>query len=113
MQKNNPLYHIAEAEVWEAQKQGDTYVPTDFKREGFIHCSTAAQLPGTAQRFYRGRTDLVLLTLDVSALDIRYENLEGGTSLFPHIYEPLPQKNVLKVTTLTPKPAGDFDFSKI
>lgn len=88
------LYHLAEGDVWERQQAADLYQPTDFEREGFVHCSTAAQLPGTAGRFYAGRQDMYLLTLDPQALPVVYENLEGGEMLFPHVYQPLPKSAV-------------------
>jgi uncharacterized protein (DUF952 family) len=95
--QNTPLealYHLAEGEIWEQQQTAVLYQPTDFEREGFVHCSTAAQLPGTAARFYAGRKDMYLLTLDPQALPVVYENLEGGEMLFPHVYQPLPKAAV-------------------
>ena len=91
------LYHLAEAEAWQTQQDLPVYQPADFEREGFVHCSTADQLPGTAARFYAGREDLYLLTLDSQALPVVYENLEGGTVLFPHVYQPLPKAAVQAV----------------
>lgn len=88
--KGEVLYHLAEAKIWERQQTEGLYRPTDFEREGFVHCSTAEQLPGTAQRFYAGREDLYLLTLNTQALPVVYENLEGGEVLFPHVYQTLP-----------------------
>ena len=89
--------------MWEQQKKLETYTPEDFTKEGFVHCSTAEQLPGTLRRFYRGRTDLVLLTLDVSATEVVYENLEGGQMLFPHIYNPLSKTMILKAEPVPPQ----------
>lgn len=91
------LYHLAEAKIWEAQQALPLYQPMDFEREGFVHCSTAAQLPGTAARFYAGREDMYLLTLDPQALPVVYENLEGGAMMFPHVYQPLPKSAVQAV----------------
>lgn len=83
------LYHLATAADWDARD--DAYVPAPFAGEGFIHCSTAAQLAGVARRFFRGRERLVLLTIDPDrvTVPIRYENLEGGRESFPHVYGPL------------------------
>jgi uncharacterized protein (DUF952 family) len=85
------IYHITSAgEAREAQKAGD-YVPAAFDREGFIHCSYAHQVVAVANRIFRGRTDLVLLEIDPTALECTVvdENLEGGRELFPHVYGPL------------------------
>ena len=86
------IYHIATRQAWEqAQVQG-AYTADSLESEGFIHCSTSAQVEGTANRFYHGQGDLVLLHVDDQMLAsvLKYENLEGGEGLFPHIYAALP-----------------------
>ena len=61
---------------------------------GYIHSSTAAQLPGVASRFYAGVTDaLLVLVMDDDAIratgiDVVYEDAGNG-ELFPHIYGPI------------------------
>jgi uncharacterized protein (DUF952 family) len=44
----------------------------------------------------------VLLEIDADALaeEIRYENLDGGTELFPHAYGPIPTSAVRSVTPI-------------
>ena len=61
------------------------------------------------QRFV-GRTDLVLLHIDPTKLDadVVYENLEGGTRQFPHVYGPIPVAAVILVSPLMPGPDGQF-----
>ena len=61
------------------------------------------------QRF-RGRQDLVLLHIDPARLrsEVRYENLQGGAALFPHVYGAIPIGAVLNVTALLPGPDGTF-----
>lgn len=81
-----PIYHLAEPDRWPA----DPYVADSLATEGFIHCSTAAQLEHTFDRYYSGRRDLVLLTVDPAGLDVR---VEGG---FPHVYGPIPGASVLR-----------------
>ena len=94
------LYHLAENAVWQAQLTEPVYTPTDFAREGFVHCSTAEQVPGTARRFYAGREDMIRLTLDAQQLEVVYENLEGGSTLFPHVYAPLPKTVIVQAERL-------------
>jgi uncharacterized protein (DUF952 family) len=67
----------------------------DDARDGFIHLSTAAQLPGTLERHFRGREDLVLLAVDAAALGeaLRWEPSRGG-DLFPHLYGALPRSAI-------------------
>ncbi len=110
MQNPSPperLFHLAEITVWDAQQPAVAYTPLAFAEEGFVHCSTAEQLPGTARRFYAGR-EMVLLTLDATTLPVVYENLEGGTMLFPHVYEPLPKTSILEVTRIQIDAEGHF-----
>ncbi|WP_084106025.1 DUF952 domain-containing protein [Demequina sp. NBRC 110056] len=64
--------------------------------EGFVHCSTRAQLPGVLARHYEGvdRADLVILVLDTALIeadgvDVRFENTSGGSELFPHVFASL------------------------
>jgi uncharacterized protein (DUF952 family) len=54
---------------------------------------------GVARRFYAGRSDMVLLRIDPAMLncEVRHENLEGGSTLFPHVYGPLPVDAVIEV----------------
>ena len=66
------------------------------RRDGFIHFSTAAQVEETARRHFAGRTDLLLVAVDVDGLDIRWEPSRGG-ELFPHLYGVLPLSAVREV----------------
>ncbi|MCX6026165.1 MAG: DUF952 domain-containing protein [Chloroflexi bacterium] len=58
--------------------------------EGFIHCSTIAQLAAVAERHFAGRADVVVLRIDPACLSapVRYELSEPG-QLFPHLYSAL------------------------
>ena len=57
----------------------------------------------------------MLLHVDEAAVgaEVRRENLEGGTTLFPHIYGPLPVRAVMDVTPMTPSPDGTFELSEV
>jgi uncharacterized protein (DUF952 family) len=59
----------------------------DDRRDGFIHLSTAAQLPGTLSRHFGGEPEVMILTVDATALGsaLRWEPSRGG-DLFPHHY---------------------------
>lgn len=59
--------------------------------DGFIHLSTAAQLPGTLARHFSGQEGLALVAVDLALLGeaVRWEVSRGG-DLFPHLYAPLP-----------------------
>jgi len=117
MTKNSPdvcegehavVYHIAEPTCWNAQAA--EYNPDSLHREGFIHLSTAEQLFATASRYYVGRTDLLVLSVQVSLLDqdLVFENLLGGEELFPHYYAALPVTAVIGVVPLQLHSNGCF-----
>jgi uncharacterized protein (DUF952 family) len=104
------LFHICAKHEWlpaVENYRGDT-----LDSEGFIHCSTAGQLVPVANRFFHGRRDLIVLVIDDSRVrsNIVYENLEGGTDLFPHIYGPLDTEAVIDTFALSP--AGDGRFAE-
>ena len=64
--------------------------------DGFIHLSTAAQLPGTLAKHFAGQSDLRLAAVDLALLGdaVRWEISRGG-DLFPHIYAALPLSAVV------------------
>jgi len=96
------IFHIAEKSVWKACKQLDSYVPSEYLDEGFVHCSKLSQVERTANNYYKGRDDLVLLAIDDDKLEvpIRYENLIGGEENFPHVYGELHKAAITQVIDL-------------
>ena len=64
----------------------------------------------TANRYYAGQAGLVLLRIDSDRLnaEVRYENLEGGESLFPHIYGALNLSAVSGAVDFPPGADGRF-----
>lgn len=85
-------YKLADAAEWAAAQAAGAYDGSDADRaDGFIHLSTARQLPGTALKHYAGRSGLILASVDLNALGeaLRWEPSRGG-DLFPHVYGPLP-----------------------
>jgi len=83
-----PIYHIATLTNWhQAMAEGRYHGSALCRVDGFIHMSTAAQVPDTLARFFEGRDDLVLLTADSAALGVplRWDEVPG-TGTFPHYY---------------------------
>jgi uncharacterized protein (DUF952 family) len=96
----SPLFHLAVAAEWRrAEDEGAPYrrstIETSLEEAGFIHCSFAHQVQGTADRFYRGRDDIVLLVIDPARVGSEVR-VEGGGEQFPHIYGPLPLDAVIE-----------------
>jgi uncharacterized protein (DUF952 family) len=91
------LYHIMTPAAWEqAQPPVGWYAPAGFMGDGFIHCSARHQLLPVANAFFSEETELVVLEIDPAELtsEVRWESLEGGDELFPHIYGQLPWRAV-------------------
>lgn len=71
--------------------------PVDLA-DGFIHFSTAEQLPETLARHFAGQAPLILLAYDAVQLGaaLKWEPSRGG-ALFPHLYAPLPRDHAVWV----------------
>lgn len=63
--------------------------PVDLA-DGFVHFSTAAQLPTTLAKHFAGEDGLTLLACEAETLEdsLRWEPSRGG-DLFPHLYRPM------------------------
>ena len=102
------IFHIVAARQW--AEAADPYRGDTLESEGFIHCSTASQLVAVADRLFRGRQAMLALAIDETrvAAPIRYENLEGGDALFPHIYGPLNRDAIIAEVPLKCREDGTF-----
>ena len=103
--------HLAERSRWEeARSRGGTYLPAEWEADGFIHLSARHQLLTPANRFYRGRTDLVALELDARLLGDALVWEEGAATLeyFPHLYSALDPEVVVAEHPIAPGPDGGF-----
>jgi len=104
-----PLFHLALRAEWARARTAGSYdrstIDRSLAEEGFIHCSFAEQVQATADRFYRGRDDVVLLRIEADRLDVavRVEAVPGSGQAFPHVYGPLP---VGAVVAADPVPVG-------
>lgn len=108
------IFHLTTPAEWaEAQRVGQV-VPAGFAAEGFVHCSTPAQLYGTIAAHFQGVDELVLLQMDPAALggDLRWEPSRDG-QLFPHLYRPVALSDVVAVrewrSTTADQPPSDAD----
>ena len=108
------IFHIADRALWEQGLARGSYQPEMYASEGFIHCSTAEQVIAVANLRFRGQLNLVLLAIDTTRIEheIRYENLEGGLQLFPHIYGELNPSAVVRVSNLVPDVDGFFEMPR-
>ena len=106
------ILHITRRVDWETAVTTPPYRADSLTTEGFIHCSTAAQVLGPANEFYRGQTDLVLLVIDSdkTKAEIVYEDCYETGQQFPHIYGPLNLDAVVKVVDFPPNADGSFSL---
>ena len=111
------IYHITTRRAWSEALRSGEYRTDSLETEGFIHCSTSAQVLPVAQALYQGGGKLLLLQIDPSRLtsELKWEPPAGGTpsgisegDLFPHIYGPLNLDAVVKVFDLEMNPDGKY-----
>lgn len=98
----NTVFKICGNAEWQAAEAAGAYHGNDDdSRDGFIHLSTESQVAGTLEKHYAGRTGLLLVAIDATALgaDLKWEPSRGG-ALFPHLYGPLPLSAVTGVTPI-------------
>ena len=75
---------------WQAES-GDYYGSAHDKADGFLHFSTATQLPETLRLYYADQNELMLVAVDASALGtaLKWEHSSTRNEDFPHLYAPL------------------------
>ncbi len=95
------IFHIVAAREWAAAS--DPYRGDTLASEGFIHCSTAAQLPAVANRLFQGRQGLLAVVIDEARV--------AGDALFPHIYGPLNRDAVTALVPLICREDGTFPIT--
>lgn len=110
------LLHLAVAAEWERARATGTYerstIDTSLEDEGFIHCSFPHQVQATADRYYRGRDDIVLLRVDTTRVDseVVVEEASSGER-FPHVYGPIPVAAVVSAERVPMGADGRLDLA--
>jgi uncharacterized protein (DUF952 family) len=92
------VYKILRHGEWQALRDsGRIEGSPDDLRDGFVHLSTGAQVPGTLQRHFQREEGLWLLEIEEAVLgaDVRWEAARGGQH-FPHLYRALERNDVLR-----------------
>jgi uncharacterized protein (DUF952 family) len=92
------IFHITTQAQWQKALLKGFYLADSLEKEGFIHASTAEQVPQVFTAFYADQSDLVLLAIALEKLEseVKWEDPvhpEGKrihsmaeTEKFPHIY---------------------------
>lgn len=100
------IFHLTEPDRWARSLAEGVHTGSsrgiELAEEGFIHCSTEAQWPATAERFYADAPHLLLLHVDETAVGspVVFEQLGAAPEPFPHVYGPIPLAAVVRVQTL-------------
>lgn len=96
------IYHITEKENWENAKVKGEYTCGSLNSEGFIHLSKETQVEGVKERYYKGKTGLVLLSVNEEKItsELKLELSPSINEYFPHCYGPLNLDAVEKVVDL-------------
>jgi uncharacterized protein (DUF952 family) len=117
------IFHITHRKDWKTAQDKGEYIVDSLQTEGFIHCSTLAQVLPVAEKFYKGQDSLVLLLIEPSLLssDLKWEAPSGGTpppgvpegDPFPHIYGPINLDAVVSVIDFIRDTNGEFQIPKL
>lgn len=102
------IYHITYREDWKRAQSQRFYRAPSLDTEGFIHCSKKNQVAATAQRFFKGQKDLVVLCIDTKSLasEIKMELPSHptaspvGPEVFPHVYGVINVDSILEVKSI-------------
>jgi len=102
------VFHLTDRGVFSLALELGACVTDGLESEGFIHCSTKAQILRTAGRFFGGRSGLVLLCIDAAQLGsaLRLEPADG--ELYPHCYGKIPLEAISAVIDFPCQPDGSF-----
>ena len=99
------VFHITTRALWEAAQASGEYRCDSLETEGFIHASDEHQVTETANRFYRGVDDLIVLRIDTERLRTRLirEKATDRDEFFPHIYGPIQVDAVSEIIPISTK----------
>ncbi len=100
---------LTEADWQSAQATGVTSTAAD-RADGYVHLSSAAQIPGTLARHFAGCGTLRLLRFVSSELQgLRWEPGRAGEN-FPHVYGELRVADADRHWTLEARPDGSMSL---
>jgi uncharacterized protein (DUF952 family) len=114
MAKTELIFKIVSRGEWESES-GDYHGSAHDKTDGFLHFSTAAQLPETLRRYYAGQDDLVLVAVDSRGLGaaLKWEHSPSRGEDFPHLYALLSPDAIKWARPLKRDASGEFALPKL
>ena len=105
------IFHIVDRGVWAAAVADGEYVPAAFAQDGFVHLSFAHQVAQVANARYRDASELIVVEVDPSDLEVVVEDSYGAGEEFPHVYAAIPVAAAVRTHELTRDGNGDWTFS--
>jgi uncharacterized protein (DUF952 family) len=106
------VYKIVPADLWRKAEEDGVFRGASIDlTDGFIHLSTGAQAKKTAELYFAGQDNLLLVAIDGETLGsaLVYEPSRDG-ALFPHLYGSLDPAAVLWAHPLILRADGGHDF---
>lgn len=82
------IFKVLDGDIWTTAQRDGRFAGAGIDlADGYIHLSDASQVEETAQKYFAGKTDLVLVAFDADLLLPApvWEASRGG-ALFPHVY---------------------------
>jgi uncharacterized protein (DUF952 family) len=106
---NSLIFKIVPRAEWESES-GAYHGSAHDRADGFLHFSTAAQLPETLRLYYAEQDDLVLVAAQAEALGaaLRWEHSPSRNQDFPHLYAALSPDAIKWARPLTRNANGEF-----
>jgi uncharacterized protein (DUF952 family) len=103
------VFKIVPRAEWQAQS-GDYHGSAHDRADGFLHFSTAAQVPETLRLYYAGQDDLMLVAVEAGALGaaLKWERSQSRNEDFPHLYGPLSCDAMKWARPIAKDASGDF-----
>lgn len=107
----NITYHMVPKKYYESQNAKSDYLPAEFNRDGFIHCTDGEfMVSGIAYNIFKKLDDdLLVLFIDKEKVQAKTQ-YDDPESLYPHIYGPLNRDAIVKVGNMVRDRKGDWIF---
>src|SRR5512136_2875022 len=104
------IYHLTPAEYFNSLPADQPYLPREFERDGFIHCTKGEErmllVADTVYRRVPGNFLLLVIDERKVTAPVQYENVGG--ILFPHIYGALNRDAIVRVVAIGRRDDGTF-----
>ncbi|WBW97389.1 DUF952 domain-containing protein [Oceanirhabdus sp. W0125-5] len=105
------ILHCVKKKNWDKVCNEKEYGYTDFKRNGFIHCSSIEYFWRVTEHFNEQDTEYVILCIDTDKVkaEIKWEDCDSNPGrYYPHIYGPIERNAIINVLPFLRDPNGNY-----